>query len=100
MTPEQFKAWFEGFCEGIAEAPTPEQWAKVKDKVADLRAAPLVLPRGTEYKRWFDGPPLPVTCGSGTPMPDRGHAIAINGPFSRETRVIDQLTGADLGPSD
>ena len=29
MTPDQFKAWFEGFCEAIDAAPTPEQWARL-----------------------------------------------------------------------
>ncbi len=40
MTISEFKAWLEGFTEGWGggNAPTPEQWAKVLDKVATLQA--------------------------------------------------------------
>lgn len=51
MTPDQFKAWFEGFCEAIDATPTPEQWAKIKAKVADIREKPLVTLREPEFKR-------------------------------------------------
>ena len=36
MTLVEFRAWFEGFSDGISEAPTKEQWAKVVDKVKTL----------------------------------------------------------------
>ena len=40
MDAKEFKAWFEGFCEGVGEAPTAEQWAKLKQKAGTL-AGPL-----------------------------------------------------------
>lgn len=40
MTPQEFKAWLEGFSEAIDEAPTPEQWAKIKAKAAKIVPAP------------------------------------------------------------
>lgn len=36
MTLNEFKAWFEGFSEGIDKVPTEEQWNKVVDKVKQL----------------------------------------------------------------
>jgi hypothetical protein len=34
----EFKAWFEGFSEGVTgDAPTPEQWKKIKAKVEGIR---------------------------------------------------------------
>lgn len=87
MTPDQFKAWFEGFCEGISDAPTPEQWAKIKAKIGELRAAVPAPSRPPEWNRQWgqNGPPTlnPV----------------VGTPFSHETRVIG-ADGRDLGPSD
>lgn len=103
MTPDQFKAWFEGFCEAIDQAPTPEQWAKIKAKVADLREKPLVNLREPEFKRQWTDEQLYASQriargGTASPMPDRGQAIAQNGRATH--RVRDLVTGADLGPSD
>lgn len=127
MTPEQFKAWFEGFCEAIDAAPTSEQWAKIKAKVADIREKPLVNLRDDVLKRCYDRgqrdePPLIVrgqeVSFAGIPIvedpkmgpgefklvsADRGHAVVKTAGLEPEfggTRVIDRLTGADLGPSD
>lgn len=36
MTLNEFRAWFDGFSEAIGDAPTPEQWAKIKAKVNGL----------------------------------------------------------------
>ncbi len=40
MTFNEFKSWLDGFSEAIGDAPTPEQWAKVKAKVNEV-ANPL-----------------------------------------------------------
>lgn len=32
----EFKAWFLGFSEGVGDAPTAEQWQKIKAKVAEI----------------------------------------------------------------
>lgn len=37
MTPSEFKAWFEVFCEAVDGTPTPKQWAKIKAKVEALQ---------------------------------------------------------------
>jgi hypothetical protein len=36
MTPIEFKAWFDGFLEGIDEVPTQKQWVRIKDRVAEI----------------------------------------------------------------
>jgi hypothetical protein len=41
MTPTEFKAWFEGFTEAMAADPTPAQWAKVKERVAQIDGKPV-----------------------------------------------------------
>lgn len=40
MTANEFKAWFEGFAEGIGDVPSPEQWARIRAKVKEIRDAP------------------------------------------------------------
>jgi len=44
MDLKEFKAWFEGFCEGVKEAPSREQWEKVKEKVKELGAGDVNAP--------------------------------------------------------
>lgn len=36
MTPQEFKAWFEGFTEAFDRLPTKAQWARVKERVAEI----------------------------------------------------------------
>lgn len=37
MTLQEFKAWFEGFAEGMhGEPPTAKQWARIKARVAEI----------------------------------------------------------------
>ena len=36
MTPLEFKAWFDGFSDGIDKVPTQKQWARIKDRVAEI----------------------------------------------------------------
>lgn len=36
MTASEFKAWFDGFIEGISGHPTPEQFERIKAKVAEM----------------------------------------------------------------
>lgn len=36
MTLSEFKAWFEGYTEGLEGAPTAAQFARIKEKVAQI----------------------------------------------------------------
>ncbi|MDI6026736.1 hypothetical protein QBK99_11090 [Corticibacterium sp. UT-5YL-CI-8] len=53
MTASEFKAWFEGYCEGIDGVPSPEQFERIKQKVAQLACTPPL--------KWVS--PLPVDTG-------------------------------------
>lgn len=44
MTLSEFKAWFEGFSEGIDAAPTADQFAKIKAKVAKIDGTVTTYP--------------------------------------------------------
>lgn len=41
MTPQEFKAWFEGFTEAFDRVPTKAQWARVKERVAEIDGKPV-----------------------------------------------------------
>lgn len=41
MTPQEFKAWFEGFTEAFDRLPTKAQWARVKERVAEIDGKPV-----------------------------------------------------------
>jgi hypothetical protein len=36
MHLSEFKAWFEGFTDGIDGIPSPRQWNKIKERVAEI----------------------------------------------------------------
>lgn len=40
MTNSEFKAWFEGFSEGIEKTPTIKQWAKIQEKISQINDLP------------------------------------------------------------
>lgn len=42
MTLNEFKAWLDGFTDAIGDAPTPEQWAKIKAKLDVVQ--PFAIP--------------------------------------------------------
>lgn len=44
MTPNEFKAWFDGFSESIDGAPSEKQWARMKARVAEIDGVPITYP--------------------------------------------------------
>ena len=78
MTLPEFKSWLDGFSEGMGETPTPEQWAKIKGKLAEVHMVTMphqIVPMPSPYilgpslppirtGDWV--PPQPVTCISNT----------------------------------
>jgi hypothetical protein len=38
MTPNEFKLWFEGYAEALNGLPTEAQWARIKERVAQIGA--------------------------------------------------------------
>lgn len=71
MTINEFRAWLDGFKEAIGEAPTPEQWAKVLQKLDEVREPLNILPQISPYlsppsiPTYPNLPYGPVWCGPG-----------------------------------
>jgi hypothetical protein len=73
MTPQEFKAWFEGYTEAIEEAPSQKQWKRIKTRVAEIDG---VVTTHTVFRdRYYQSYPmyapvypsysLPVICQQG-----------------------------------
>ena len=69
MTPNEFKAWFDGFTEAFDKAPTQRQWARIKARVAEIDGKAVTervyvdryLPTYPPYIRWsqpYNGGPI------------------------------------------
>lgn len=41
MTPQEFKAWFDGYTEAIGDVPNKKQWARIKERVAEIDGRPV-----------------------------------------------------------
>jgi hypothetical protein len=41
MTPQEFKAWFDGFTEALSGVPTKAQWARIKERVGEIDGKPV-----------------------------------------------------------
>ena len=71
MTINEFRAWLDGFKEAIGEAPTPEQWSRVLDKMATVREPLNIGPNLPNIIGPYWSPTIPpnvpmwpsVTCG-------------------------------------
>ena len=44
MTPQEFKAWFEGFTDAMSAPPTAEQWEKIKARVSEIDGVAITYP--------------------------------------------------------
>lgn len=51
MTPLEFKAWFEGFTEAFTGTPTKAQWARIKERVAQIDG--LTITERIFVDRWW-----------------------------------------------
>lgn len=60
MNLSEFKAWFEGFTDGIDSNPTEKQWEKIKAKVAEIKAEPtspvVIREYINNYRRYWSEP--------------------------------------------
>lgn len=60
MTPNEFKAWFDGFTEAFTGCPTKAQWTRIKARVAEIDGKPVsqtvyvdrYLPSVPSYPYW------------------------------------------------
>lgn len=54
MNFTEFKHWLDGFSEAMGDSPTPEQWAKIKAKLAQVNTYQVgdfgkIFPSGPSY---------------------------------------------------
>lgn len=58
MTLSEFKAWFEGYTEGMDGAPNEKQWKRVKAKVAEITGEPITRQVWVDHYRHYWGNPV------------------------------------------
>lgn len=85
MTLSEFKAWFEGYTEGLDGAPTEKQFKRIKAKVAEITGTPLTqtvfVDRYRDY--WRDAFRYPyVSYSAGSATGHGGVGTATFGQFS------------------
>ena len=56
MTPQEFKAWFDGFTENVDKQPTQKQWARIKERVAEIDGKPVT--ERVYVDRYVNYPPV------------------------------------------
>jgi hypothetical protein len=65
MTPNEFKAWFDGFTEAFeGRIPTKAQWGRIKDRVAEIDGMPVTHTVYMDrYAYWVNTPSFkyPIT---------------------------------------
>ena len=72
MTPNEFKAWFDGFTEALTGTPTKEQWKRIKARVAEIDGKTVTYPVYVDrylpsYPTWpYRSNSLGGICGSVT----------------------------------
>lgn len=108
MTLSEFKAWFEGFSEGIDKAPTEKQFAKIKAKVAEINGAPVTervyIDRYVrDYRYWQDhvwgtgAYPLTATYGGATGSMSSLDAVGRNDGIGKATAGYAYIDPASKG---
>jgi len=59
MTLSEFKAWLEGFEEGVKGSPNQAQWKKIKERLemvmesAPYTPQPIIIQRDLPYRPWW-----------------------------------------------
>jgi hypothetical protein len=106
MNLNEFKAWFDGFTESLDGAPTEKQWARVKERVAEIvpqaTPYPVFVDRyapGYPYWQWhYYGPYYGTTCGSAVSNSVGSQTTAVS--FSSNFSDTLMALFADLGRAD
>lgn len=86
MNLSEFKAWFSGFTENMDSTPNEKQWARIKERVAEIDGKPITqtvyvdryVDRYPYRPYWSNGPYIstsPYICGSSTSAVDAGLAM-------------------------
>lgn len=78
MTLSEFKAWLEGFEAAMGDAPTSDQWGKIKAKLAEVSTspnAPTIRSVGTPNIVPSTWPYQPVVCSETRETRDRDETL-------------------------
>ncbi len=95
MTLQEFKAWFEGFTEGMERAPNLKQWTRITKRVKEIDGTPVTervfidryWPKGYPYYPFYWN----TLCGSGAPVP--GSITAYHGAPTISGVAQQQISG-------
>jgi hypothetical protein len=75
MTPQEFKAWFDGFTEAMEGMPTEAQWAKIKLRVGEIDGRSVSYPVFVDrywpriYPHYRDNTPYWTSLSAGATTP-------------------------------
>jgi hypothetical protein len=61
MTPQEFKAWFEGYTEALDDIPTAKQWKRIRTRVAEIDGC-IPTMRAVSWDRYWPYVPLSPNC--------------------------------------
>src|SRR5262245_15416306 len=104
MTPSEFKAWFEGFAEGIEGVPTLKQWEKIKQRASEIdgrRTVETVFvdrywPGYPYYPRSYWPPHVALYNSARNDLRPRAQAMSANNVANMQNQnLAEQLRGPD-----
>jgi hypothetical protein len=89
MTPSEFKSWFEGFTEAMDRLPTKGQWARIKERVAEIDGKPVTERIFVDryYPHWITYYPHSLTAASVTSSTAQPSMYATGSVFSSNTAM-------------
>lgn len=79
MTLPEFRAWFDGFTEGMDGPPDAKQWKRIKARVGEITGAPITYPI---YLDRYVYPYRPYWATSGHFSSETGQAVSAIGAGS------------------
>jgi hypothetical protein len=87
MTKSEFKAWFDGFCEGMDGVPNEKQWERIKARVAEIDDTPVTYPVFVDryvdpIRRYWPNVPYWSASGLSSSL-DAKSSVSFNIPDSR-----------------
>lgn len=74
MTLNEFNAWLDGYTAKMGDAPTPDEWATIKAKLATVRAFEPPPP-ALGVRVWNGDGPIPPAHSWGWGLPPRVTSI-------------------------
>lgn len=103
MTPNEFKAWFDGFTEAFdGKIPTKAQWVRIKERVAEIdgkpvterifvdRYWPFAIPQPyPTYYPWYNATCIVPQANLNT-LHD-GHSVTVTMPDFSSTHAMNML---------